>query len=92
MVLSNQTGMKGTRVNGAATSVGGEELGKGGVKIVGNEGRNNVLVAVRDDKKETRTNGVEVVLPSWAREYTWLRASGTWCMSLCISIHCFGCQ
>jgi len=92
VVLSNGTGVKGTRVNSATASIGGEELGKGGVKVVGNEGRNDVLVAVRNNEEMTCTDGVEVVLPSWAREYTWLRASGTWSTSLCISVHCFGCQ
>ena len=90
MVLSDGTGVQGVRVDGATTSIGGEELGKGCVKVIGNEGRNDVLVAVRDDKKVTRTNSVEVVLPSGARKYTWLRAGGTGSTSLCISVYCFG--
>ena len=79
MVLSDGTGVKGARVDGATTSIGGEELGKGCVKVIGNEGGNNVLVTVMDDNKVMRTNGVEVVLPSRARKYTWLRAGGTGC-------------
>jgi len=90
VVLSDGTGMKGMRVDGTTASISGEELGKGGMKVIGNEGGDNVLVTVRNDKKVMHTNGVEVVLPSWARKYTWLRASGTGSASLCISIHCLG--
>jgi len=83
--------MKGARVDGTTMSVSGKELGKGGVEVVGNEGGDDVLVAVGNDKKVARTKGVEVVLPSRARKYTWLRAGGTGSMSLCISVHCLGC-
>ena len=90
MVLSDGTGVKGARVDGTASSIGGKELEKGHVKVVRNEGGDDILFTVRDDKKVTCTNGVEVVLPSGARKYTWLRAGGTRSASLCISIHRFG--
>ena len=92
MVLSYSAGVKGTRVDGATVSVGGEEFRKSGVKVIRDEGRDYVLVAIGNDKEVMRTSGVEVVLPSWAREYAWLGASGTQGTSLCISIHRFGCQ
>ena len=90
MVLSDRMSVKRARVDGATASVSGQEFGEGRVKVIGNEGGNDVLIAIRDDKKVTCTNGVEVVLPSRARKYTWLRAGGTGSMSLCISVHCFG--
>ena len=90
MVLSYRIGMKGARVDGATASIGGKELGKGHVKVIGNEGGNDVLITIRNDKKVTCTNGVEIVLPSQARKYTWLGAGRTGSTSLCISIHCLG--
>jgi len=92
MVLSNRTGMKGARVDSTATSISGKELGKGCVEVVGNKGGDDVLVAVRNNKKVTRTNGIEVVLPARAREYTWLRTCGTGSTSLHVSVHRFGLQ
>jgi len=46
VVLSNGTGVKGTRVDGATASISSEEFGKGGVEVVGNEGGDDVFVAV----------------------------------------------
>ena len=87
MVLSDRTGMKGVQVDGTTTSISGKEFREGGMKIVGDEGGNDVLVTIRDDKKVMRTNGVEVVLPARAREHAWLRTCGARSASLCISIH-----
>ena len=92
MVLSNGTGVKGARVDSAATSISGEELGEGCVEVVKDKGGNDVLIAVGDDKKVTRTNGIKVVLPTRAREYTWLRACRARSMSLCVSVPCFSLQ
>ena len=64
MVLSYSTGMKGTRVDGAATSVSGEEFRKGRVKVVGDEWGDDILIAVGNDKEMARTNGVKVILPA----------------------------
>jgi len=70
VVLSNRMGMKGARVDGATASVGGEELRKSGVEVVRNKGGDDVLIAIRNDKKVMCTNGVEVVVPSWTRVYS----------------------
>jgi len=51
MVLSDRTGMKRARVDHAATSISSEELRKGHIKVIGNEGGNDILVAVRNDKE-----------------------------------------
>ena len=91
MVLSNGTSMKGARMDGTSASVSGEELWESGVKVVGDEWGNDVLITVWNDKKVAHTHSIEIVLPSQAREYTQLRASGTRSTSLCISVHCFGC-
>jgi len=89
VVLPDRTGMKGARVDGATASVSGKNFRKGGVEIIGNEGGNDVFVAVGDDKEVTCTNSVEVVLPARTGEDTWLGACGTGSASLCISVHCF---
>ena len=67
VVLSDGTGVKGARVDSATASIGGKEFRKGGVEVVGDKGGDDVLVAIRNDKKVTRTNSVEVVLPARAR-------------------------
>jgi len=84
VVLPNRTGMKRARVNCAAMSISGKELGEGRVKIIGNEGGDDILVTIRDNEEMTCTDGVKVVLPARARKHTWLRACGTWGMSLCV--------
>jgi len=90
VVLSNGTGVKGTRVDGATASISSEKFGKGGVEVVGNEGGDDVFIAVGNDKEVMRANCVEIVLPPRTRKYAWLRASGTGSASLCVSIHGFG--
>jgi len=80
--------MKGVRVDGTTMSISSKELGKGGVEIVRNKRGDDVLVAIRNDKKVARTHGIKVVLPSQAGEHTWLRAGGTRSASFCFSIHC----
>jgi len=79
-------------VNRAASSIGGKELGECCVKVVRNKRGNDVFIAVGNDKKVACADGVKVVLPAWAREYTRLRAGRTRSVSFCISIHCFGLQ
>jgi len=92
MVLSDRMSMKGARVDGPTTSIGGKEFGKGGVEVVRNKGGDDVLVAIRNDKEVAGANGIEIVLPSRTRVYAWLRASGTGSVSFCVSIHCLGLQ
>jgi len=91
VVLSNGTGMKGARMNGATVSIGSEKFRESHVEVIGNERGDNVLFTVRDNKEMMRTNGVKIVFPTRARVYAWLRAHGTWSTSLCVSIHRFGC-
>ena len=91
-MLPDRASMKGARVNGTATSIGGEEFGKGGVEVVGDEGGDNVLFAIGNDEKVVGTNGVEVVLPPRSWVNSWLRTIGTRGASLCVSIPCFGFQ
>ena len=90
-MLPNWASVKGARVNGTATTVSGKEFREGGVKVIRDEGGDDIFVAIWNDKEVTCTNGIKVVLPSRAREYTWLRASRTWSTSFCISVHRFGC-
>jgi len=67
VVLPDRMGMKRARVNRAATSISGKELREGHVKIIRDEGGDDVFFAVRDNKEVTCTNGVKVVLPARAR-------------------------
>ena len=92
MVMPDWTSMEGARVDHTAMSISGQELGESGVEVIRDEGGNHILIAVRNDKKVTRTNGVEVVLPSWTGEYSWLRARGARGAFLCVSIHRFSFQ
>ena len=92
MVLSDRISMKGARVDGTTAPIGGKEFGKGGVEVIRNKRGDDILVAIRNDKKVASANGIEIVLPSWTRVYAWLRASGTGSASFCISIHCLSLQ
>jgi len=67
MVVSDGTGVKGVRVDSTTMSIHGEELGKGCIEVIGNKGGNDVLIAIRNDKEVTHTNGVKVILPARAR-------------------------
>jgi len=92
VVLPDGAGVKGARMDSATASIGSEQFRKGCVKVIRNEWGNDILVAVWNDKEVTRTNGIEIVLPTRAREHTRLRTCGTRGTSLCISVHCFGLQ
>jgi len=92
VVLPDWVCMKGARVDCTAMAVSGKELRKGGMEVIRDEGGDNVLFAVRNDKEVTGTNGVEVVLPSGTREDTRLGTSGTGSMLFSISLHRFGFQ
>jgi len=91
-VVSNRMGMEGARVNCAATSIGGKEFRECRVKVVRNKGGNDVFIAVGNNKKVACADGVEVVLPTQAREYTRLGAGRTRSASFYVSVHCFGLQ
>ena len=87
MVVSDRTSVEGTRMDGTTMSIGGKEFRKGGVEVVRNERGDDILVAIRNDKKVASASGVEVVFPSRTGMYAWLRTSGTWSVSFCVSIH-----
>ena len=59
--MSNGTCVKGTGVDGAASTVGSQQLREGGVEVVGNEGGDDIFVAIWDDEEMTSTSGGEVV-------------------------------
>jgi len=97
MVLSNWASMKGTRMDGAATTISGKEFGKGGMEVIGNERGDNIFFTVGNDKKVVGTCFSEVVLPSRTWKDAWLRTIGTWGLSFSVSVHglvlyvlCFG--
>jgi len=87
MVLSDRTSMKGARVDSTTASIGGKKFGKGGVKVVRNEGGNDIFIAIRNDKKVASANCIEIVFPSQTRMNTWLRTSRARSASFCVSIH-----
>jgi len=82
--------MKRMGVDRATSAISSEELGKGGVEIVGDEGGDDVLFAIRDDEEMVGPNGVKVVLPSRTWVHSWLGTIGAWGPSFCISVHHFG--
>jgi len=75
-------------VDHATAAISSKEFGKGGVEIIGDEGGDDVLFAIRDDKEMAGPDGVEVVLPSGPWVDSWLRAVGTRSPSFYISVHC----
>jgi len=83
--------MKRTRVDCATVAISSKEFGKGGVEIVGDEGGDDILFAIRDDKEMAGSDSVKVVLPSRPWVDSWLRAVGTRSPSFYVSIHhlCF---
>ena len=89
MVMPYGSGMEGMGVDGAAMAISGKKFWECGVKVIGNEGGNNVLIAVRNDKEMAGASGCEVVLPARAWEYTGLRTTGTGGLSFGISVHGF---
>jgi len=90
MVLPNWASMKRTGVDCAAMAISGKEFGKGGVEVVGDEGGDNVLFAIGDDKEMMGANGVKVVLPSRARENARLRTSRARSAFFSFCIHSLG--
>jgi len=56
--------MKRTGVDHATAAISSEELGKGGMEVIGDEGGDDVLFAIRDDEEMVGPDGVKVVLPS----------------------------
>ena len=89
-MLPNWVCMKGTRVDCAATTISSEEFRESGMEVIGDEGGDNVLFTIRNNKEMTGANGVEVVLPSGTGENARLGTSGTRSALFSISIHGFG--
>ena len=60
------------------------------MEVIRNEGGNDVLFTIRDNKEMVGANSVKVVLLSGTREDARLGTSGTGSMLFSISIHHFG--
>jgi len=60
------------------------------VEVIRNEGSNDILFTIRDNKEMMGANSVKVVLPSRTREDARLGTSGTGSMLFSISVHRFG--
>jgi len=82
MVVPNWVSMEGTRVDHTATAVSSKKFGKGSMEIVGDEGGDDVLFAIWDDKKVTSAGSIKVVLPPRTWVNAWLRTTGAWGISL----------
>ena len=89
VVVPYGSGMERTGMDGATTTVSGKEFWECGVEVVRDEGGNNILIAVGNDKEVTGACGCKVVLPAWAWEYARLRTAGTGGLSFGISVHDF---
>ena len=92
VVLPNGVSIERMGMDSTATTISGKKFGEGGVEVIGNEGGDNVLFTVGDNKKVVGTHSVKVVLPSRTRENTRLGTVRTWSMPLNISFHGFGFQ
>ena len=86
-MLSDWASMKRVGVNCATTAVSGKEFRESGMEIIEDEGGNNILFAIWDDKEVASADGIEVVLPSRTWVYPWLGAVGTGSASFYISVH-----
>ena len=59
------------------------------MKVIGNEGGDNVFFAIWDNEEVASASTVEIVLPSWAWMDSWLRTVGARGASFYVSIHGF---
>ena len=50
-MVSDRISIKGARVDSTTTSVSGEKFVIGGMEIVGDEGGDDILFSIRNDKK-----------------------------------------
>jgi len=82
--------MKRTGVDCATAAISGKELGKCGMKVIGDEGGDDVFITIRNDEKVAGTNCIKVVLPSGTWVNPWLGAIGTGSPSFYVSVHGFG--
>jgi len=91
-VLPYWASVERARVDCTAMTIGGKKLREGGMEVVGNEGGNNVLFAVGDNKKVVGANGIEVVLPSGTRQDAGLGTSRTGSVLFSLYVHGLGFQ
>ena len=89
VVVPYGSGMERMGMDGAATTVGGKEFWECGIEVVGNEGGDNVLIAIGNDKEMTGARGCKIVFPARAWEYARLRTTGTGGLSFGVSVHGF---
>ena len=73
----------------ATMAISSEEFRKGGMEIVRDEGGDDVLFAIRDDKEMAGPDSVEVVLPSRTWVYSWLGTVRAWGSPFYVSVHHF---
>jgi len=87
VVVADRISMKRVRVDDTATTVGGKEFREGGMEIIRDEGGDDILFSIGDNKEMASAGGIEVVLPSRTWEDAWLRTTRTGSMSFSVSIH-----
>jgi len=89
MVVTNRASMKRTGMDSTTTTISGKKFGEGGMEIIRNEGGDNILFTIRNDKEVVSAGGSKVVLPSWTGEDTRLGAVGTGSLSFGVDFHSF---
>jgi len=74
-------------MDGTAVAISGQKFWEGGVKVILDEGGNNIVIAIRDDKIVMGAHYIEVVLPPRTRVDTRLRTSWGRSLILLVSLH-----
>ena len=90
VVVSDWVSMERAGMNCATVAVSSKKFREGGMEIVGDEGGNNVFLAIRDNKEMASANGIEVVLPSRTWLNFWLGTIGAQSTPLRVSVHSLG--
>jgi len=80
--------VKGSGVDGAVASIGGEEFWERVAEIIANEGGDNIFVAERDNEEMACPSGVEIVLPAGTRVSARLWISRGQCSILLVLHQC----
>ena len=86
MVLPNWASMKGARMDCTSTTICSKEFWKGGVEVIRDEGGDNILFTIGNDKKVVGACLSKVILPSGTWEDAWLRTIRTRGLSFSISV------
>ena len=71
-------------MNGAALSLGHQELWKRTVKIIQDKWGNGILLAIRDDEEVAGAHGIPVIVPARTRKDTRLGTFRCWSSVLCV--------